>query len=111
MTSAREVPALAIFDVGAEGVALLGDPEWVGGDRTSRTLFKADTLRMVLTALRAGAVMQNKDPTRPSRSSRSKARSRCVSVPRRSRPEAVSLSASAREIRGRSVRRRTASSS
>jgi quercetin dioxygenase-like cupin family protein len=62
MTSASEVPALAILDVGAEGVALLGEPEWVGGDRNSRTLFKADMLRMVLTALRAGAVMQNEDP-------------------------------------------------
>jgi quercetin dioxygenase-like cupin family protein len=62
MTSAREVPAWAILNVGAEGVALLGEPEWVGGDRASRTLFKADSLRMVLTALRAGAVMQNEDP-------------------------------------------------
>ena len=62
MTSAREVPALAILDVGAEGVALLGEPEWTNGDRNSRTLFKADTLRVVLTALRAGAVMQNEDP-------------------------------------------------
>lgn len=62
MTSAREVSALAMLDVGAEGVALLGEPEWVAGDRNSRTLFKSDTLRIVLTALRAAAVMQNEDP-------------------------------------------------
>jgi quercetin dioxygenase-like cupin family protein len=62
MTSVRGEATLAILDVGAEGVALLGEPEWVGGDRNSRTLFKADTLRVVLTALRAGAVMRNEDP-------------------------------------------------
>lgn len=62
MTSAREVPALAMIDLGSESVALLREPEWMGGDRSSRTLFKADTLRLVLIALRAGAVMQNEDP-------------------------------------------------
>ena len=62
MTSTRDVPALAILDIRAEGDALFTEPEWTGGDRTSRTLFKADTLRVVLTALRAGAVMQNDDP-------------------------------------------------
>ena len=62
MTSASDVPALTLLDIGAEGVALLTEPQWTGGDRNSRTLFKADTLRIVLTALRAGAVMQNEDP-------------------------------------------------
>jgi quercetin dioxygenase-like cupin family protein len=62
MTSASDVPALALVDIGAEGVALLTEPQWTDGDRNSRTLFKADTLRVVLTALRAGAVMQNADP-------------------------------------------------
>ena len=62
MTSAGELPAPTILDIGSEGVALLAEPEWTGGDRNSRTLFKADTLRIVLTALRAGAVMQNQDP-------------------------------------------------
>jgi quercetin dioxygenase-like cupin family protein len=62
MTSASDVPALALVDIGAEGVALLTEPQWTDGDRNSRTLFKADTLRIVLTALRAGAVMQNADP-------------------------------------------------
>jgi quercetin dioxygenase-like cupin family protein len=62
MTSAREVPALAILDIGSEGVALLAEPEWTAGDRNSRTLFKGDTLRIVLTALRTEAVMRNEDP-------------------------------------------------
>ena len=62
MMSASDVPALALVDIGAEGVALLTEPQWTDGDRNSRTLFKADTLRIVLTALRAGAVMQNADP-------------------------------------------------
>jgi quercetin dioxygenase-like cupin family protein len=62
MTSASQVPALTILDIGAESVALLAEPEWTGGDRNSRTLFKADTLRIVLIALRAGAVMRNEDP-------------------------------------------------
>jgi quercetin dioxygenase-like cupin family protein len=61
-TSASDVSGLTILDIGAEGVGLLAEPEWTGGDRNSRTLFKADTLRIVLTALRAGAVMQNEDP-------------------------------------------------
>lgn len=56
------MPTLAILDIGSEGVALLAEPEWTGGDRNSRTLFKGDTLRIVLTALRAEAVMQNEDP-------------------------------------------------
>ena len=62
MTSASDVPALVLVDIGAEGVALLTEPQWTDGDRNSQTLFKADTLRIVLTALRAGAVMQNEDP-------------------------------------------------
>jgi hypothetical protein len=62
VTSTHEVPALSIIEIGAEGVALRGEPEWTDGDRNSRTLFKADTLRVVLTALRAGGVMRNEDP-------------------------------------------------
>ena len=62
MPSASDVPALAVLDIGAEGVALLTEPQWTDGDRNSRTLFKADTLRIVLTALRAEAVMRNEDP-------------------------------------------------
>lgn len=55
-------PELAVLDIGAEGVALLAEPEWTGGDRNSKTLLKSDGLRVVLTALRAGAVMDNDDP-------------------------------------------------
>jgi quercetin dioxygenase-like cupin family protein len=56
------VPAFNVLDVGEEGVALLAEPEWADGDRNSKTLFKADTLRVVLTALRDGAALQNEDP-------------------------------------------------
>ena len=56
------VPAFDVLDVGEEGVALLAEPEWADGDRNSKTLFKADTLRVVLTALRDGAALQNEDP-------------------------------------------------
>jgi quercetin dioxygenase-like cupin family protein len=55
-------PALEIVDLGAEGVGLLAEPEWSAGDRNSKTLLKSDSLRVVLTALRAGAVMENDDP-------------------------------------------------
>lgn len=54
--------ALDVLDLGAEGVGLLNAPEWTDGDRNSKTLFKADTLRVMLTALRAGAVLRNDDP-------------------------------------------------
>ena len=55
-------PELEVLDIGAEGVGLLAEPEWSGGDRNSKTLFKSDALRVVLTALRSGAEMQNDDP-------------------------------------------------
>ena len=58
----RDAPSLTLVDVGAEGVALLTEPEWTAGDRNSRTLFKADSLRVVLTALRSGARLTNEDP-------------------------------------------------
>jgi quercetin dioxygenase-like cupin family protein len=60
--STRETPDLTLVDVGAEGVALLSEPEWTAGDRNSRTLFKAGALRIVLTALRPGARLSNEDP-------------------------------------------------
>jgi quercetin dioxygenase-like cupin family protein len=56
------VSAFDVLDMGQEGVALLAEPEWADGDRNSKTLFKADTLRVVLTALRGGAALQNEDP-------------------------------------------------
>jgi quercetin dioxygenase-like cupin family protein len=55
-------PSLEVLDIGAEGVGILSEPEWAGGDRNSKTLLKTDSLRVVLTALRAGAVMDNADP-------------------------------------------------
>ena len=55
-------PALEVLDLGAEGVGLLAEPEWSDGDRNSKTLLKTGTLRVVLTALRAGALMDNDDP-------------------------------------------------
>jgi quercetin dioxygenase-like cupin family protein len=55
-------PALEVLDIGAEGVGLLGEPEWADGDRNSKTLLKTESLRVVLTALRAGASMDNDDP-------------------------------------------------
>jgi quercetin dioxygenase-like cupin family protein len=62
MADTREAPALMLVDVGAEGVALLTEPEWTAGDRNSRTLVKADRLRIVLTALRENARLGNEDP-------------------------------------------------
>lgn len=60
---ARSVrPALELVDLATAGVGLLGEPEWAGGDRTSKTLLKTESLRIVLTALRAGATMENEDP-------------------------------------------------
>ena len=61
--SARTLtPSLEAFDVRAEGVSLLAEPQWSDGDRNSKTLLKSDGLRVVLTALRAGAAMDNDDP-------------------------------------------------
>lgn len=55
-------PALEILDVAGEGQGLLAEPEWSGGDRNSKTLLKSAALRVVLTALRTGAVMDNDHP-------------------------------------------------
>jgi quercetin dioxygenase-like cupin family protein len=55
-------PSLEVLDVRAEGVGLLAEPQWTDGDRNSKTLLKSDGLRIVLTALRAGATMDNDDP-------------------------------------------------
>jgi len=54
--------AFDVLDIGEAGVALLAEPEWANGDRNSKTLFKADTLRVVLTALRDGGILRNEDP-------------------------------------------------
>jgi quercetin dioxygenase-like cupin family protein len=55
-------PSLEVLDIGAEGVGLLAEPQWSEGDRNSKTLLKTESLRLVLTALRAGASMENEDP-------------------------------------------------
>ena len=60
---ARSVrPSLEVLDVAAEGVGLLAEPQWSEGDRNAKTLLKTESLRLVLTALRAGASMENEDP-------------------------------------------------
>jgi quercetin dioxygenase-like cupin family protein len=59
---AGNAQAFDVLDIGSEGVALLAEPEWADGDRNSKTLFKADTLRVVLTALRDGGILRNEDP-------------------------------------------------
>jgi quercetin dioxygenase-like cupin family protein len=50
-----------LVDVGDEAVTLLEEPEWTSGDRNSRTLATSDRLRIVLTALRAGAELGNEE--------------------------------------------------
>lgn len=55
-------PSLEVHDIGVEGVGLLAEPQWADGDRNSKTLLKTESLRVVLTALRAGATMENDDP-------------------------------------------------
>lgn len=49
-------------DLGAVVVGLLGSPEWEGEDRASIAVLHAPTLRLVVTALRAGAELHNDDP-------------------------------------------------
>jgi quercetin dioxygenase-like cupin family protein len=48
-----------LVDVGDEASTLLDEPEWTSGDRNSRTLATTDRLRIVLTALRAGAELSS----------------------------------------------------
>jgi quercetin dioxygenase-like cupin family protein len=62
LTPAGVGPAFGVLDLGELGAALLAEPEWAAGDRNSKTLFKSDVLRVVLTALRDGAAIQNDDP-------------------------------------------------
>lgn len=50
-----------LVDVGEEASTLLEEPEWTSGDRNSRTLATTDRLRIVLTALRAGAEMSSEE--------------------------------------------------
>lgn len=46
-----------LIDLEREAETLYGEPEWTERDRNSRTVATTDRLRIVLTALRAGAEM------------------------------------------------------
>lgn len=50
-----------LIDVGDEASTLLEEPEWTSGDRNSRTLAMTERLRIVLTALRAGAELSSEE--------------------------------------------------
>jgi quercetin dioxygenase-like cupin family protein len=44
-----------LIDLESEALMLYGEPEWAERDRNSRTVATTDRMRIVLTALRAGA--------------------------------------------------------
>ncbi|MFL5778019.1 MAG: hypothetical protein ACJ761_03650 [Chloroflexota bacterium] len=61
--AARDLrPPLSIVDPRMEAESLLGELHEPGRDRTSKTLLKAGPLRIVLTALEAGAEIEDRDP-------------------------------------------------
>lgn len=49
---------LLLLDLPAAAGQLHQEPAWANSDRNALTLFKSDTLRLVLTALHAGATME-----------------------------------------------------
>lgn len=49
---------LLTLDLPAACAQLKQEPTWTSNDRNALTLFKSDTLRLVLTALHAGATMK-----------------------------------------------------
>ncbi|HET7028458.1 MAG TPA: hypothetical protein VFI28_12260 [Candidatus Limnocylindrales bacterium] len=49
--------ALGLVDLEAEAGTLLEEPEWVRGDRNTRTLLTGDRMRVALVALRPGAAL------------------------------------------------------
>lgn len=51
-------PELLVLDLPAATRQLHQEPAWTNSDRNALTLFKSDTLRLVLTALHAGATMK-----------------------------------------------------
>jgi quercetin dioxygenase-like cupin family protein len=55
-------PALTVTDLVAEGRTLRADERLAEHGRVSKTLLKTDPLRVVLSALRSGAWMENDDP-------------------------------------------------
>jgi quercetin dioxygenase-like cupin family protein len=58
-------PAVSVTDLVAAGRTLRADDRLDEHGRVSMTLFKAGPLRVVLSALRAGASMENDDPDEP----------------------------------------------
>ncbi|MDJ0367718.1 cupin domain-containing protein [Hymenobacter sp. H14-R3] len=49
---------LVLLDLPTAAGQLYQEPAWTSSDRNALTLFKSDTLRLVLTALHAGATMK-----------------------------------------------------
>ena len=54
--------SLEVVDIEEEAGRLRSEPQWADGDRNSKTLLKAAGLRVVVTTLRAGAVLDNDQP-------------------------------------------------
>jgi hypothetical protein len=52
---------LAIADIEQAARDLMAEPEWAQGDRHSRAVISTDRLRVVLTALRAGAELGSRE--------------------------------------------------
>jgi quercetin dioxygenase-like cupin family protein len=50
-----------VVDLADAAASLTTEPEWQRGDRNSRTIATSDRMRIVLTALRAGATMGSSD--------------------------------------------------
>ena len=54
----RVSSAVSTFDLAEEVAALCRESAWQQGDRNAKTLFKEADVRVVLTALKAGAVVK-----------------------------------------------------
>lgn len=54
----RVSSAVSTFDLSEEGAALRRESAWQQGDRNAKTLFKEADVRVVLTILKAGAVVK-----------------------------------------------------
>ncbi len=58
---ARPLLRPVVVDLMEAATTLRAEPEWQRGDRNSRTVATSNRMRIVLTALRAGAVMGSSD--------------------------------------------------
>jgi quercetin dioxygenase-like cupin family protein len=58
---ARPLLRPVLVDLEREAATLLAEPEWADRDRNSRTVATTDRMRIVLTALRAGAELGSSD--------------------------------------------------